>query len=199
MHSALIQPCPNTMWDDVGVLVQTLEQSKISLMQGKLQITQFIGWPHMKFISLTDAGRRTVAAMALAVASVAQAAPAHVIDVYRDPNCGCCSKWIAYLRDNGFTVNDHLAEDMSPVKDKLGVPDKLMSCHTGVINGKFIEGHVPVQQIAELQRRTDLIGVAAPGMPMGSPGMETGHKSAYQIIGLKKTGEQEVVADYPSQ
>ncbi|CZT25965.1 hypothetical protein PCPL58_p1058 (plasmid) [Pseudomonas cerasi] len=97
----------------------------------------------MKFISLTTAGRRAVAAMALAVASVAQAAPAHVIDVYRDPNCGCCSKWIAYLRDNGFTVNDHLEENMSPVKAKLGVPEKLMSCHTGVGERQVHRGACP--------------------------------------------------------
>lgn len=76
---------------------------------------------------------------------------------------------------------------MGPLKAKLGVPEKLTSCHTGVLNGKFVEGHVPVQQIAELERRVDLIGVAAPGMPMGSPGMEGGkHKSAYEIVGLKK-------------
>jgi hypothetical protein len=68
------------------------------------------------------------------------------------------------------------------------------------VNGKFVEGHVPVEQIAELSRRTDLIGVAAPGMPMGSPGMESGdRRSAYQIIGLTKSGAEEVVADYPAR
>lgn len=154
----------------------------------------------MKLKHLAIAGRRIAMLLTLAGASLAQASPAQLIDVYRDPNCGCCSKWIAYLRDNGFTVNDHVEENMSAVKAKLGVPEKLMSCHTGVVNGKFVEGHVPVQQIAELERRADLMGVAAPGMPMGSPGMEAaGHTSAYQVIGLKKTGEQEVVADYPAQ
>lgn len=154
----------------------------------------------MTFTTIAAHGRRLAMLLTLASASFAQASPAHLIDVYRDPNCGCCSKWIAYLRDHGFTVNDHVEENMSAVKAKLGVPEKLMSCHTGVLNGKFIEGHVPVQQIAELQGRADLKGVAAPGMPMGSPGMEAGgHKSAYQIIGLTKTGAQEVVADYPAQ
>lgn len=154
----------------------------------------------MTFTAIAAHGRRLAMLLTLASASFAQASPAQLIDVYRDPNCGCCSKWIAYLRDHGFTVNDHVEENMSAVKAKLGVPEKLMSCHTGVLNGKFIEGHVPVQQIAELQGRADLKGVAAPGMPMGSPGMEAGgHKSAYQIIGLTKTGAQEVVADYPAQ
>lgn len=154
----------------------------------------------MKFKDLVSAGPRVALLTVLFTASIAQASTAQLIDVYRDPNCGCCSKWIAYLRDNGFTVNDHLEENMSAVKAKLGVPEKLMSCHTGVTEGKFIEGHVPVQQIAELASRTDLVGVAAPGMPMGSPGMEAGErKSAYQVLGLKKSGEQEVVADYPAR
>lgn len=154
----------------------------------------------MKFPSLKTAGRRIAMLIAVGTVSLVQAAPTQTIDVHRDPNCGCCSKWIAYLRDNGFTVNDHLEDNMSAVKAKLGVPDKLGSCHTGVVNGKFVEGHVPVQQIAELAKRSDLKGVAAPGMPMGSPGMESGNrKSAYQVIGLTNQGKQLVVADYPAQ
>lgn len=138
--------------------------------------------------------------VALGTVSLVQAAPTQTIDVHRDPNCGCCSKWIAYLRENGFTVNDHVEENMSAVKAELGVPEKLGSCHTGVVNGKFVEGHVPIQQIAELAKRSDLKGVAAPGMPMGSPGMESGgRKSAYQVIGLTQKGEEQVVADYPGQ
>lgn len=154
----------------------------------------------MKFLNLKTAGRRIVMLIAVGTVSLVQAAPTQTIDVHRDPNCGCCSKWIAYLRDNGFTVNDHLEENMSAVKARLGVPDKLASCHTGVVNGKFVEGHVPVQQIAELAKRADLKGVAAPGMPMGSPGMESGNlKSAYQVTGLTTHGEELVVADYPRQ
>lgn len=154
----------------------------------------------MKFSSSKTAIRRIAMLLTLGTASLVQAAPIQIIDVHRDPNCGCCSKWIAYLRDNGFTVNDHVEENMSAVKAKLGVPEKLGSCHTGVVDGKFVEGHVPVQQIAELAKRSDLKGIAAPGMPMGSPGMESGgRKSAYQVIGLTQTGEEQVVADYPGQ
>ena len=154
----------------------------------------------MKFSSSKTAIRRIAMLVALGTVSLVQAAPTQTIDVHRDPNCGCCSKWIAYLRENGFTVNDHVEENMSAVKAKLGVPEKLGSCHTGVVDGKFIEGHVPVQQIAELTKRSDLKGVAAPGMPMGSPGMESGgRKSAYQVIGLTQKGEEQVVADYPGQ
>ncbi|MET0125991.1 DUF411 domain-containing protein [Pseudomonas caspiana] len=135
----------------------------------------------------------------LGFSTLLHAAP-QTIDVHRDPNCGCCTKWMAYLKENGFTVNDHPEDNMSAVKEKLGVPEKLGSCHTGVINGKFVEGHVPVSEIRELMARKDLIGVAAPGMPMGSPGMESGNRrSAHQIIGLTASGEEQVVADYPAQ
>lgn len=128
------------------------------------------------------------------------AATAPSIDVYHDPNCGCCAKWITYIQANGYTVVDHPEANMSAIKEKLGVPAKLGSCHTGVVNGKFVEGHVPVEQINELARRSDLVGVAAPGMPMGSPGMESGdQRSAHQIIGLTAAGAEEVVADIPAR
>lgn len=131
----------------------------------------------------------------LAMTQLAQAADS--IDVYRDPNCGCCKQWMAHLRDHGFQVNDHVETNMSEVKQRLGVAPRLASCHTGVINGKFVEGHVPAEQIRLLAKRDDLKGLAVPGMPMGSPGMEMGdHKDAYQVIGLTGDGKDEVVAQY---
>jgi hypothetical protein len=139
------------------------------------------------------------ATTAIGVFSFAQAATT-LIDVHRDPNCGCCTKWISYLKDNGYEVVDHLENDMSAAKEKLGVPAQMESCHTGVVSGKFVEGHVPVEQIAELSRRSDLIGVAAPGMPIGSPGMESGtRRSAYQIIGVTPSGAQTILADFPAR
>lgn len=132
----------------------------------------------------------------LAMSALAQAG--QTIDVYRDPNCGCCEEWISHLRDNGFSVNDHVEPNMSAVKQRLGVAPRLASCHTGVIDGKFVEGHVPAEQIQLLAKRPDLRGLAVPGMPMGSPGMEMGdHKDAYQVIGLTRDGTDEVVANYP--
>lgn len=132
----------------------------------------------------------------LAMSALAQAG--QTIDVYRDPNCGCCKEWISHLRDNGFSVNDHVEPNMSAVKRRLGVAPRLASCHTGVIDGKFVEGHVPAEQIQLLAKRPDLRGLAVPGMPMGSPGMEMGdHKDAYQVIGLTRDGTDEVVANYP--
>jgi hypothetical protein len=142
---------------------------------------------------------RLAALSALFITSLAQAAELIPIDVHRDANCGCCKKWIAHLEANGFKVNDHVETNMSEVKQHLGVPPRLASCHTAVINGKFVEGHVPAEQVLALSKRSDLLGVAAPGMPMGSPGMEMdGMGDAYQVIGLSKNGTDEVIANYPA-
>ncbi|MCM2330380.1 Uncharacterized conserved protein [Geopseudomonas sagittaria] len=142
---------------------------------------------------------RIAALAALLMSGAAQAADALTIDVHRDANCGCCKDWIKHLEANGFTVNDHVEPDMRAVKQRLGVAPRLASCHTGVIDGKFVEGHVPAAQILELRQRPDLLGLAVPGMPAGSPGMDYGdRKDAYQVIGLTKAGSDEVVAEYPA-
>ena len=134
----------------------------------------------------------------LLAGSLQAAEPVH-IDVYRDPNCGCCSAWVEHLQANGFTVNEHIEQDMSAVKQRLGVPPRLASCHTGVINGQFVEGHVPARDVLGLKQRPELAGLAVPGMPHGSPGMETGRVDAYQVIGLDKQGREEVISAYPAQ
>ena len=142
---------------------------------------------------------RLAALSALFISSLAQAAELIPIEVHRDANCGCCKKWISHLEANGFKVEDHVESDMSSFKQQHGVPPRLASCHTAIINGKFVEGHVPAEQVLALSKRDDLLGVAAPGMPMGSPGMEMdGMSDAYQVIGLKKDGADVVVADYPA-
>lgn len=136
---------------------------------------------------------------ALLFGAAAQAAEPLSIDVHRDANCGCCKKWVAHLQDNGFKVNDHVESDMVAVKQRLGVAPRLGACHTAVIDGKFVEGHVPAAQIIELSKRSDLAGIAVPGMPAGSPGMEVGgRQQAYQVIGLTAAGRDLVVADYPA-
>ena len=132
---------------------------------------------------------------ALLVSGIAQAAD--VIDVHRDANCGCCKDWITYLKANGFEVRDHVESNMTAVKQRLGVAPRLGSCHTGVINGKFIEGHVPVAEIHILNKRRDLAGIAVPGMPAGSPGMDYGQAhQPYQVIGLTTGGRDRVLANY---
>lgn len=141
---------------------------------------------------------RFAALAGLLIGGIAHAADSITIDVHRDANCGCCKDWILHLEDNGFTVNDHVEANMSTIKQSMGVPPRLGSCHTAVLNGQFIEGHVPAEQILTLQKRPDLLGIAVPGMPMGSPGMEYGdRKDPYQVVGLTKKGELEVVAEYP--
>lgn len=141
---------------------------------------------------------RVAALSALLLSGMAHAADPLTIDVHRDANCGCCKTWISHLQANGFKVNDHVEADMSSVKQRLSVQPRLASCHTGVINGKFVEGHVPADQVVALTRRDDLKGIAVPGMPIGSPGMEMGdRKDAYQVIGLTQEGRDVVVAEYP--
>ncbi|WP_019339939.1 DUF411 domain-containing protein [Stutzerimonas stutzeri] len=142
--------------------------------------------------------RRLLLATAL-FASLAQAAEPIAIEVHRDANCGCCKAWIKHLEANGFEVDDHVETNMAAVKTRLGVPHSLGSCHTGVIDGKFVEGHVPAADILKLRAQPDLIGAAVPGMPMGSPGMEMGdHKDAYKVIAVNDEGEQSVLAEYPA-
>lgn len=130
----------------------------------------------------------------------AQAAEPLLIDVHRDANCGCCKAWISHLETNGFTVRDHVEPDMVAVKRQLGVPYRLGSCHTAVIDGKFVEGHVPAREVLRLHQSPDLLGAAVPGMPAGSPGMEMGgRQDAYQVIGLARDGSEQVLARYPER
>ncbi|MEE4463842.1 DUF411 domain-containing protein [Azotobacter chroococcum] len=142
---------------------------------------------------------RRLVLLALTLASAVQAAEPIAIDMYRDPSCGCCQDWIRHLQASGFAVTDHVETNMGAVKSRLGVPYSLGSCHTAVIDGKFVEGHVPASDILRLRRQPDLIGAAVPGMPVGSPGMEIGDRQdAYQVIGVTRSGERRVLADYPA-
>jgi len=140
---------------------------------------------------------RTLLLVGLLLASSVQASEL-AIDVHRDPNCGCCKAWIRHLEDNGFTVTDHVEPDMASVKQRLGVPPRLASCHTAVIDGQFVEGHVPAADILRLRQRPDLLGAAVPGMPAGSPGMEMGDRQdPYQVIDLGRDGQEAVLKQYP--
>lgn len=143
---------------------------------------------------------RRLALVPLLFVGALQAAEPIAIDVYRDANCGCCKAWISHLQNNGFKVADHVETDMSAVKTRLGVPHNLGSCHTGVIDGKFVEGHVPAADILTLRQRADLIGAAVPGMPMGSPGMEQGGaRDAYAVIGVQRDGTEQVLTRYAGE
>ena len=117
--------------------------------------------------------RLLIAAALAAMTSLAHAGAAHVITVFQDPNCGCCTGWVDHMRESGFEVNAIKTTDMALVKQKLGVPVSLSSCHTGVVQGtgQIIEGHVPASAVNKLLADASVRGVAAPGMPLNAPGM----------------------------
>lgn len=118
--------------------------------------------------------------------------------VYRSPTCGCCGKWIAHAKAHNFKIKDVISDDMDAIKKKYGVPEKLASCHTAVIDGQVIEGHVPAEDIYKLRHdQPNVAGIAAPGMPMGSPGMEMGgREDVYQVVSFDKEGRVAVFAEH---
>jgi hypothetical protein len=119
------------------------------------------------------------------------------ITVYKDPNCGCCRNWIAHLIKNGYRVDAKDTPDMDQIKTTLGVPTALHSCHTAIVAGYLIEGHVPAADIDRLlATKPKVKGLAVPGMPMGSPGMEGGAKQHYQVMAFDRTGKASVFARY---
>lgn len=132
--------------------------------------------------------RTAFLALAAASAFVASAANAAQLTVHKSPYCGCCAKWIEHVEKHGFTVKVIETEDMAAVKKRLGVPDKMASCHTTQVGGYFIEGHVPAGDIKRLlAQKPKAAGIAVPGMPAGSPGMEAGGQKqpyATMLVGM---------------
>jgi hypothetical protein len=119
------------------------------------------------------------------------------ITLYKDPSCGCCKSWIEHLIKHGYRVNAKDSDDMTEIKRSLGVPEALSSCHTAVVNGYLIEGHVPAADIARLLKtKPKVAGLAVPGMPMGSPGMEGPRKQKYEVFSFDKAGKTKVFASY---
>lgn len=116
------------------------------------------------------------------------------ITVYRSPHCGCCKKWESHLEANGFKVRSEVVNDLSSVKEIQAVPPKLKSCHTAVINGYLIEGHVPADAIEKLLKEApkDILGLSVPGMPMGSPGMEGAVNEKFDVISFDASGKDRV-------
>ena len=136
-----------------------------------------------------------VASATLRDGAQATSAVSPTIKVYKDPNCGCCKEWIKHLEQNGFTVEVVDMPDLSAVKMKYGVSDNLRSCHTGVIGDYVIEGHVPADLIVKmLEEKPQIAGLAVPGMPMGSPGMEGATKEAYDVLTFDRAGHTTVYA-----
>ncbi len=117
-----------------------------------------------------------------------QAAKAGTITVWKSPTCGCCGGWVDYMRGKGYQVTVNLVADPDPIKRTLGVPEALFSCHTAKIDDYLVEGHVPEAAVAKLlAERPKLKGIALPGMPEGSPGMD-GKPGIYRVVGFDVNG-----------
>lgn len=117
------------------------------------------------------------------------------IKVYKDANCGCCAKWADHLTANGFKVETMDMPDLSLIKQKYGVKDELQSCHTAIVNGYVVEGHVPADVIRKmLKDKPAIVGLAVPGMPMGSPGMEGPTRERYDVLTFDRAGRTSIYA-----
>ena len=129
-------------------------------------------------------------------ASSASTAAPLAMQVYKTPTCGCCAKWVEHMKVAGFSPEVHDMPDVSPVKAKVGLPRALQSCHTALVGGYVIEGHVPADLVQRLlKEKPKVAGIAVPGMPVGSPGMEMGdRKDPYDVIAFAKDGSTSVYA-----
>jgi hypothetical protein len=131
----------------------------------------------------------------LVAAGTAGAQSATQIEVFKSPYCGCCEKWVEHMKRNGFTVSAHNVNDVPAVRENLGMPDRLGSCHTAKVGGYVIEGHVPAADVRRLlKEKPKAIGLAAPGMPQGSPGMETTAPVPYETLLVQTGGSTHVFA-----
>jgi len=118
--------------------------------------------------------------------------------VYKSATCGCCKKWVSHLEENGFEVISHDVSDVNVIKQKYGVRPDLASCHTAMVNGYVIEGHVPASDIKRFLSNpvTNTIGLTVPGMPMGSPGMEGDRKDDYNVYTFTKDNKIAVYSSH---
>lgn len=154
---------------------------------------------HRRFI--IQAGAVLLCAAAVPLAGLAQTRP--MLEVWKSPTCGCCHDWITHLQANGFQVTAHdVSESVKAAQRlKLGLAEKFGSCHTALIDGYVIEGHVPAREIHRLvQQRPRALGIAVPGMPVGSPGMDGlvygGRKDAYAVLLVQRDGSASVYQSY---
>ncbi len=136
-----------------------------------------------------------VGALALGAASPARSSsPAPtVVTVYKSPSCGCCGAWVDYLRTNGYQVKVVDLDDLSEIKSASGVPPAVRTCHTAVVDGYVVEGHVPVDALRKLlAEKPKLAGIGVPGMPIGSPGMPGTPVQHYDVVAWDKAGKTSV-------
>jgi hypothetical protein len=135
-----------------------------------------------------------------ATASLRLLAADNEVTVYKTPTCGCCGKWVDHLKANGFKVTVHDVESTDEYSSKAGVPEAARSCHVGLVAGYAVEGHVPAADIQRLlKERPKAKGLAVPGMPVGSPGMEIpgGAPGRYNVVLIGEDGKTSVYQQYP--
>lgn len=123
------------------------------------------------------------------------------VDVHKSPSCGCCGAWAEHMRQNGFEVATHNVDNLGPIKERVGIPHGMGSCHTAEVGGYFIEGHVPAAEIKRLLAETPKAkGLTVPRMPIGSPGMESGSRvDPYEVHLVHEDGTTSVYAKYPKE
>lgn len=140
----------------------------------------------------------SAAALSLGAPTTAGVTPApSLVEVYKSATCGCCTKWVEHLKSHGFKVKTNDVANPSSYRAKFGVPDRLGSCHTALVEGYVIEGHVPAREIQRLlAERPRAKGLAVPGMPLGSPGMEGPRSDPYEVLLLQADGKHTVYQKY---
>ncbi len=150
--------------------------------------------------SFMAARRRTLtmlAAAPLALVSMRPLSAAPAVSVFKLTNCGCCDLWAEHLRKNGFAVSVRAVPDLTAVRVKHGIPNIFDTCHTALVEGYAIEGHVPAADIQRLLRsKPKLAGLAVPGMPAGSPGMEGPRSDPYDVLAFDRNGATQIYARY---
>lgn len=139
--------------------------------------------------------RAAAMAVLLALAAPVTQAAERTVTMYKNQGCLCCDKWAQHLEKNGFKVRSVALDDVTPVKQKAGVPASLRSCHTALADGYVFEGHVPADLVARvLKEKPRLTGLAAPGMPQSAPGMDMPGNHPYQVIAFAADGKTRVYA-----
>lgn len=156
---------------------------------------QRFGW----LIAAVIAVAAALAAVTLMTSPPAPPADAPLVTVYKTPTCRCCAKWVRYLQEAGFAVRTEHPADLDAVRTELGVPAEYAACHTAVVEGYVVEGHVPAADIKRLlAERPAARGLAVPGMPVGSPGMEGPNPEDFRVHLLRAEGSASVYAQYAS-
>lgn len=151
----------------------------------------------MKRRSIVASLAATALGLPLQRAFAAAALP--LLEVYRSPSCGCCGAWVEHMAAAGFPVKAHMVGDTTAARKRLGMPERFGSCHTALVAGYVVEGHVPADEVKRLlASKRDAIGLAVPSMPPGSPGMEMGdRRDPYDVFLIDRNGRETIFASYP--